>query len=218
MDLFEVEFLIAELLAPWPVEDYGLVELFGGWVVVLLEARATSTALGMLRGIAWLTVGELSCAAGLAADRVEALGVIPPPWVARLGCIRAREFTRVRSGDDEVLTGSFERAGEIHAFQVCLDHLDAGDVYRMLLLAGDELAVERQRLGKGVSGTVEHLPLPEFRHSIESALDVRARRDRVDLRRGVVRYSDPDDEPVPYVLAAMVLRAHLRAAEVVSQG
>ncbi|MEC3954978.1 hypothetical protein VMT65_18195 [Nocardia sp. CDC153] len=211
-DPFRGEFLAAEMLTPGYSEDNDIGELFGAWHVLMLEMRATPSALGLLRGISWLTGGELSRAARVAADRVQASGVAVPPWAARLDePLRPIEFTCSRAADHEVLMGSFERAGDIHGFLVCVGHRDKGVADQIVLCGGDESAVEPQRGGAGLPGITERLAPHRFRRRLESALDRRARLDRAEAELGLVVEADPDADLPPHAVTATVLRAHLRA-------
>ncbi|APB01516.1 hypothetical protein GL305_34130 [Nocardia seriolae] len=214
VDIFRVELLIAELLTPSRNEDLGLTALFGAWAVLVLEARATEASVGLLRGIARLSSGELSRAAGAAADRLEANGVAAPRWCDRLlAPIRAIEFTRSAAAHLAVLLGSFERGGDIHGFLVLVDLRDGGVAARILPLEGDESDVERQLAGVGLPGVTQRLTPDEFRRELESALGRRVRRDRADLHRGVSPIEDEEGDEPPYAQVAAVLRAHMRAIE-----
>ncbi|AYF76623.1 hypothetical protein D7D52_25540 [Nocardia yunnanensis] len=213
VDPFRVEFLIAELLAPGPAEDFGLRELFGAAAVLRFETRATAPALGLLRGITRLTTGELSRAAGAAADRLEVGGTTVPRWYRQLlAPVRPREFTRSAAGHQAVLMASFDRGGDIHAFAACVD-LRAGVASDITLLAGGEAGVRRQLAGVGLPGVTQRLPLADFRAELESALDRRARADRTDHHLRPFTADELQRDTTPYVLAAAVLRAHLRAVD-----
>ncbi|MTE11602.1 hypothetical protein [Nocardia aurantiaca] len=178
----------------------------------MLEAEASPQALGLLRGIAWLTGGELSRAAQAAADRLDAAGTTAPNWAVRLGApVRAVEFTRSGAEGRCLLMGSFERAGAIHGFLVGVHRRREDVAHYIVLFSGDDAAVEQQMTGRGLPGRTERLSPLDFRRELESALDRRARQDRADLHRGILRCQDPDADLPPYALAATVLRAHLRA-------
>ncbi|WP_460729538.1 hypothetical protein [Nocardia heshunensis] len=208
-----MESLVAELLTPGGVEDSGFTQLSGASAVLVLEARATSASVGLLRGIGRLTIGELSRGAGAAADRLEAAGIAGPDWSSRVVApLRALEFTRSAAGHVAVLMVSFERGGAIHGFLVCVNLRDGGVVERILLLTADESGVERQLTGVGLPGVTQRLSGEEVCHELESALDRRARRDRADLHRDIGSVTGEEFDDPSYAVAATILRAHLRAS------
>ncbi|MEV0110788.1 plasmid pRiA4b ORF-3 family protein [Nocardia sp. NPDC050799] len=223
-DAFDAEIAGAALLSGIAVMvGDGAEDALREHLVPGIESVGTVDAAGMLAVIATLAEPGVADIAAAGMDRLRGAGITGPAWVGEL-CLPSTvcecRALRDRAGDTFVLAARFDRVGTSVGVLVLIepDHCGAAaEIAFTDAFSLSEALVEVAAMARadGIDLVEYALDAAEFRWEAEVALDARDvhERDDRELAGPDELPADPDDGsgPLPYRLAAPILRARLRA-------